>query len=226
MTLRDERLEIMRKVEMGQFSIEEGSRLLAALESGELPPPLSETPTPPLKAEAVPPAEPVQGQPQVVESSEEEVQRRVAAWKRWWALPMVLGVFLAIVGAYWMYSGYRAAGLGWGFWLSWFPFGLGLAIIALSWYSQYIPWLHVRVSNRSAGDVSFSMPLPIGLATWGLQVYRQFVPDQARSQHLEEVEAFVETSLFSEDPVHIFVDDKNGSRVEVVILGKPRAATV
>ncbi len=224
MTLRERRLEIMRKVETGEISIENGSRLLAALEAGELlPEPDLYEPLPqaaPAQVESVPMAEAIEVEPEVVETSEEEIRRRVDRWKRWWGLPMGVGVFLAIVAAYWMYAGYRAAGLSWGFWLSWFPFGLGLAIVALSWYSQYIPWLHVRVRDRSAGDVAFSMPLPVDLASWGLRVYRQFAPEQARNQHIEEIESFLSASLFTGDPLHVFVDDKDGSQVEVVILGK------
>ncbi len=218
MTLREQRIKIMRKVEAGELSIEEGSRILAALDAGEL---LPEEHV--LQAESVPPAVPIDVQPEVVETGEEEIRQRVARWKRWWTLPMAVGVFLAVTGAYWMYAGYQAAGLSWGFWLAWFPFGLGLAVIALSWYSQYIPWLHVSVRDRSAGshtNVAFSMPLPIDLASWGLRVYRTFAPEQARGQHIEEIEAFLSASLFTDDPLHVFVDDKAGSQVEVVILGK------
>ncbi len=225
MTLRERRLEIMRKVETGELSIEEGSRLMAAMEAGEVilpkPSPEAKTFSPEsAQAESVPPAEPVLAQPEVVETDDEEARRRVERWKRWWTLPMGVGVLLAIVGAYWMFAGYRAAGLSWGFWLSWIPFGIGLAVMALSWYSQYVPWLHVRVRNRSAGSVSFSAPLPIGLVSWGLGVYRQFAPDQAREQRLEEIESFLSAPLFSEDPLHVFVDDKDGSQVEVVIIGR------
>ncbi len=187
MTLRERRLEIMHKVETGELSIEEGSRQLAALDAGgnwEQPEPLPEAipvQPKPAQAESVPQAEPLESQPEVMETGEEEIRRRINRWKRWWVLPMSAGVLLAIVGAYWMYAGYQAAGLSWGFWLSWIPFTIGLAIMALSWYSQYVPWLHVRVRERSAGTVSFSMPLPIGLANWGLRTYRQFMPDQARA---------------------------------------------
>lgn len=217
MTLRDRRLEIMRKVESGELPVEEGSRLLAALETSETS---FSGAAAPAAISSLPP-EPLPAEPEILDAQEGDVRQRAERWKRWWALPMGAGVIFVVLGAMGMFNGYQAAGLGWGFWLSWIPFCLGLALMTLSWYSRSMPWLYVRVrSNPNARKAAFafSMPLPTGLAAWGLQMYRQFAPEQARESHVEEAEVFLKESLIGSDPLHVWVDGKSGEQVEIFIV--------
>lgn len=220
MTLNQRRFEVLRRVEHGELSIEEGSRLLADLEAGvyeevEALPPIRE----PAPAAPMPPAaraEPVSAQPEVLRDGlDEDAERRMKRWQQWWVLPFAIGLVITILGAVWMFQGYIAAGFGWRFWLSWFPFAFGLLLVVASWYSRSLPWLHVRVRDGST-NVNLSLPVPIGLANWGLARYKRYAPDQYEKAHMDEVMTVVNETLTQDAPMHVVVDDDD-SHVEVII---------
>jgi hypothetical protein len=221
MTINQRRFEILRRVETGELSIEEGSRLLANLDSGvyeeveALPP-----------AEAVPPAapkaEPVAAEPEVIHSGvDDDAERRMKGWQRWWILPFGAGIVITILGAIWMFQGYLAAGFGWRFWLSWFPFALGLLLTVASWYSRTLPWVHIRIreGKNSGTNISLSLPIPIGLATWGLRRYKSYAPEQYEKVHLDEVLTVMNETLTQDSPLHVVVDDNDDTHVEIYITG-------
>lgn len=250
MSIKEMRLSILQRVERGELSIEDGSRLLAELDEIEnegftervvgetdLTSPqrmsvLSPQPVPEVTAQPVDQAPlPVVQQPmadrvpaEVVRDpgSDEEVQRRIARWRRWWVYPFAVGVLLTILSAYWMYLGYRFAGFGWGFWLSWFPFIAGLLILVASWYTRTARWLHVRVredSEKNSSRVSISLPLPLGLVAWFLETFgKKWLPPEIREKGLGEMLREMEKSITADEPFHVWVDDK-GSQVEVMIIG-------
>jgi hypothetical protein len=227
MTINQRRFEILRKVETGELTIEEGSRLLAALESGndiyesvEALPPIDSTP--PAAPSNASQAEIPYSTPEVVPGDmDEDAERRMKRWQRWWILLFGVGVFITILGAYWMFQGYTATGLGWRFWLSWFPFGFGLLLMVVSWYSQTLPWVHIRVreGKHNRTNISLSVPIPIGLASWGLRRYRSFAPEQYEKVHLDEVMTVMNETLTQDAPMHIVVDDEDGGHVEIFITG-------
>jgi hypothetical protein len=225
MTINQRRYEILRRVETGELSIEEGSRLLSDLEDGvveefeALPPGETIPPDPPA-------AEPIAVQPEVIHAGvDDDAERRMKRWQRWWVLPFGVGIFITILGAVWMFQGYIAAGFGWRFWLSWFPFTFGLLLAVAAWYSQTLPWLHVRVreGKDSGTNISLSLPIPIGLATWGLRRYKSYSPDQYEKVHLDEVMTVLNETLTQEAPLHVVVDDEDDTHVEVFISGGRRA---
>jgi hypothetical protein len=263
MAIQKRRLDILLRVERGELSIEDGSRLLAELEEDLAMEAATNTPGMPVTAqpnrEAVPvppmesaPAqspEPIQqedpaprptnqlsadslatvatpverAQGEVIDDpgSEEQIRQRVARWQRWWVYPFAVGVLLTILSAYWMYQGYVAAGLGWGFWLSWFPFALGLLILVVSWYTRTARWLHVRVredKGKHSSRVSISIPLPLGLAAWVLETFgKNWLPPELRDKGLGEMLRQVEQSVNSDTPFHVWVNEE-GSQVEVMIV--------
>jgi hypothetical protein len=221
MTINQRRFEILRKVETGDLSIEEGSRLLADLEAGLLPeletlPPLE----PVSPAVATPQSTPVE--PEVIHGGiDDDAERRMKRWQRWWIIPFGAGVFITIMGAYWMYQGYADAGLGWRFWLSWFPFAFGLLLMLASWYSQSLPWVHIRIreGQRNHTNISLSVPIPVGLASWGLRRYKSYAPEKYEKVHLDEVMTVMNETLTQDSPMHVVVDDEDGTHVEIFITG-------
>jgi hypothetical protein len=142
-------------------------------------------------------------------------------WQRWWLLPFGIGVVLTLSGAYWMYLGYLAAGLGWGFWLSWVPFGLGVVITAVAARSRTARWLHVRVHQDGEDgrprNVNISFPLPISFGAWVLRTFGHWMTKKFQSQHLDEALAVLDQALTKDAPLHVMVNEKDGDRVEVFI---------
>jgi hypothetical protein len=224
MTLYERRLEILRKVESGKLSTEDGSCLLEELEMG-LPPDeplqaaLEPVPSAPEVEIILPPAAPQAGQlPQLTDLE----QSRVNFWQKWWLLPFGIGVILTLLGAYWMYLGYLSAGLGWGFWLSWIPFGVGVLITAAAARSRTARWLHVRVHEAGGKDgrphnINISLPLPISFGAWLLRTFGRWMPDDFNKQHMDEVLTMLDQALTKDAPLHVMVNEEDGDQVEVFI---------
>jgi hypothetical protein len=142
--------------------------------------------------------------------SDEELNR----WRHWWTYPMYVGLAIVVLSALWMNSAYQGSGYGFWFFCSWFPLALGVLLISLSWMSQRGPWIHVRVSGKD--NVAVSLPAPLGLAGWALRTFGQFIPYLERTAVDEIISALDETAK-SDTPLYINVDEEDGEHVEVFI---------
>ena len=226
MTLHEQRLDILRKVESGELSTEDGSRLLEELEMG-LPPGPGESlpavqepvlPAPEIEIISLPAAPQADQAPQLTDLE----ASRFNFWQKWWLLPFSIGVVLTLLGAYWMYLGYVSAGLGWGFWLSWIPFGLGVLITAATARSRTARWLHVRVHEGGGKDgrphnINISFPLPISFGAWVLRTVGRWMPNDFQKQHMDEVLGMLDQALTKDTPLHVMVNEEDGDQVEVFI---------
>ena len=95
----------------------------------------------------------------------------------WWLLVFIPGLLLVLASANWMTLGFQAAGLSWGFWLSFIPFGLGVLMMWLGWEIHLARWLHLHVHQRNGArpsEINFSFPLPTGLISWGIRRFGHF----------------------------------------------------
>jgi hypothetical protein len=226
--MNEKRLEILHRVESGEMSIEYGAQMLESLERDEsfdISKPLaiegaSQSAMAVASPEPVPPVEVIV--PPFAGMDDElpvEYDARIAYWKRWWLLPFGIGILIMVLGAYWMYLGYMAAGLSWGFWLSWIPFGLGVLITAASARSRTARWLHVRVHQRPGQkpeNINISMPLPLHFTAWFLHTFGRWMPAETRDNHLDEALEMLDAAISSDAPLHIQVDE-NDEQVEVYI---------
>jgi len=226
--MNEKRLEILHRVESGELSIDDGAQMLESLERGELlelPKLLavddtSQSVIAVTAPEPIPPVEvivpPFSG---MDDQSPAEYDARIAYWKRWWLLPFGIGILIMVLGAYWMYLGYMAAGLSWGFWLSWIPFGLGVLITAVSARSRRARWLHVRVHQKAGQkpeNINISMPLPLHFSAWFLHTFGRWMPAETRASHLDEALEMLDAAISSDAPLHIQVDEDD-EQVEVYI---------
>lgn len=144
--------------------------------------------------------------------------RRIRRLKKWWFLPFGIGLILTVVSAIWMYLGYVSKGLGWGFWLSWFPFILGIVIMALSAMSSKGKWLHVRVHEKKKGSnthINISMPLPLGAVRWFFRNFGDKIP-KTRNIPIDEMLTEFEHGISNDSPFYVKVDDEDDD-VEVFI---------
>jgi len=173
------------------------------------------------------PAGPVVPQPQPVQTGQvvaEEKQASPAGWRPLWILPFLLGLFLTMISVNWMYLGWAAAGLGWGFWLSFFPLALGIGLMWMGWELRAARWLHLRIRQASGEHprvIAFSLPLPIGLTRWAVQRFGKYSP-QINGQ---DVGAFLDEfdqAIATDGPMHVYVDNQDGEQVEIWIEGPKR----
>jgi polyhydroxyalkanoate synthesis regulator phasin len=208
--------KVLDMVEQGQISAEEGLRLINAMDGQ------SEQPSESTDYEASSAdrelveinTEEAASRPQI---PQEELDR-VKHLKRWWVLPFAIGLLITTLGAIWMYMGYTAKGFGFGFWLAWIPFLLGILITAVSYQSSHGVWLHVRIKQKpgeSPQRIVISLPIPLGLTRWVVTTFGDRIPglkDQPVSEYSEILK-----SISPEDPFYVHVDEGNGEEVEVFI---------
>ncbi|MRR29540.1 hypothetical protein EG834_04235 [bacterium] len=204
-----DKIEILKRVASGELSVDDGNRLLAELDAAQ-----------PVQAEVLMPEDrpavevPGAMADSMPEVSEEEL-KRMKAWHRWNWIPLTLFLILTGFAALWIYQGYRSGGFGWGFWLSWIPFMIGVLGVYAFWNMK---WVHVRVREMK-GDrvqkISISVPLPLGLLPWVFTTFGRYMPAQVREQ--QESILMINEMLKTDDPIHIHVSENEDEEVEVFI---------
>jgi hypothetical protein len=208
--------KVLDMVEQGQISAEEGLRLINAM-GGQGEQPLESTDYEASSADqelVEIKAEETASRPQI---PQEELDR-MKHLKRWWVLPFAIGLVITTLGAIWMYMGYTAKGFGFGFWLAWIPFLLGIFITAVSYQSSHGVWLHVRIKQKpgeSPQRIVISLPIPLGLTRWVVATFGDRIPglkDQPVSEYTEILKG-----ISPEDPFYVHVDEGDGEEVEVFI---------
>ncbi len=207
MTSNESKLEILRKVEDGTLSPEEGSDLIGILDAASAATSEPEILQPPIE-------------PDTPESPQES-PKVSGCWKAAWSMILLGGAVLTAFSAYWIYQGYQKAGLGWGFWLSWIPFAIGVLIMVFGWILMESPWLHVRIKTREAGKLQkivISIPLPLKIVSWVMKTFGQYMPPEVKEKGVEEMLIEVDQALQRGEPFQVEVDDKeDGDQVFIHI---------
>ena len=218
--MNERRLEILKKIEQGELSVEEGFRQISELEAQSGAPAADSTSqanfvTTPRVDHSRSSEE--RGKVEVVVDKTSEPMLDLTRWKigRW----IAFGLFLIItaVSSIWMIQGWQRHPWGWGFWLSWIPFLIGLAGMALMYNSH---WLYLRVRNKTGEKpekFTLSMPLPIGLALWVFNTFGQWMPKEVHGIEISEFLEEVDSGLSSDQPLIVQVDDEDGEHVEIYI---------
>ncbi len=141
-------------------------------------------------------------------------------WKRWWMVPVWMGVAITVFGGLFMYLAMRSSGIGLWFVCASTPFILGLLVIVLAWGSRNVPWLHLRVQQppgEKPERIAFSMPLPIRPAAWFLRTFDRWIPS-LKEQSLDELILAVGDKTGPDNPLYVVVDEEEtGEKVEIYI---------
>ncbi len=192
-------LEILRMVESGTVSAEEGEMLLDALDA---------------ESEQVirTANEAVTGWDVTVDQVETWSPRPSAWAQQAWLIPLTGGVLL--IGLAGMATALLVGG---GSRLGWLACTLplmllGALVIALAWWSRTARWLHVRVRDH---DTRFriSLPLPFRPVAWLARLVRPFVPQMQDIPVDEMILALAE--MEQEGMLAVEVNDEGGEEVQV-----------
>jgi uncharacterized integral membrane protein len=206
--------KILDMIEQGQISANEGLRLINAMKKDDDQSAQNEQV---MQAEVayVPSPDRESDHPHIPE----EEMARMKRLKRWWVLPFGIGLVITILGAIWMYMGYTSAGFGFGFWLAWLPFLLGIFITAVSFKTNQSVWIHVRVKQKPGQRperISISLPLPLNMAKWFFTAFGDRIPG-LKEQPIGDISSILE-NLSPEEPFYVHVnDDDDDEEVEVFI---------
>lgn len=204
------RLEILNKIESGELAPEAGLALLNALDAAAEQP--SPAPTPEASAPAVEVIPPVAHKDEMPEADRPDFSRfRIISWILFAAF-----LILTVLSANWMIQGWQAHAFGWGFWLSWIPFAIGILGMATSLNAR---WLHLRVTENENGkqkNIRISMPLPLGIASWLLRANPGWLPQEMRDKNIGETLADLNKGITRDQPFYLEVDEED-EHVEIYI---------
>jgi hypothetical protein len=189
--------EILRRVERGELSAQEGAALLGGSQTA---PPLTDAPPPPA-GQAV----------------EDDLKERLASWKRWWMIPLWVGMGIFAIGAALIALGdiYQ-----WKFWFvcGFFPLLLGLTAMLAAWWSQRAHWVHLRIREHNGRRVNLSFPIPLRITRWAFQLFGHRIPGLGEQQAvLDSLGPLLKEMEKNHEPIAVEVNEPDGGEVRVYI---------
>ena len=216
----DERRQILAMIENGTITAEQGLELMKAIGDEAEAPALPEPGPQASSGAASEAAEPHRYAPEPEESPHiAHAAASAKKWRGWWWIPMGVGVAITVLASVMMYLSIQSSGYGFWFACSWFPFLLGVGVMALAWAARSARWLHVRIQQKPGEKpqrIAFSLPIPLRLTAWFLRTFRGRIQG-LENTNLDEVVLGLET-LSPDQPLHVEVDEgPDGERVEVYI---------
>ena len=199
------RQKLLQMLQDGKLTAEETSELLAALESAPASP--TDSTEPALTGDVIQPGQ------------APDLDR----FRRFWQYPFFIALAALILVGLGLRSLYQSSEGAITFWfvclLS--VFILTFLLTALAFTSRRSPWLHVRIREKEGRKFAISLPLPFGLAQWGIRIAKGFVPD-AEQANLEVAAEFISAAQANlkdpkAEPLVLNVNDEDGDQVQVFI---------
>jgi hypothetical protein len=207
-----ERSKILKMVEDGKITPEEGLRLMNVL--GEAPLDDGDEPAPASRQE------PPSPQPDVQSASEPDpdLAKTVATARSLWMIPLWIGVVITTFGGWIMYENVHSSAIGVWFFCLGFPiFFLGVLIILLGLGSRTACWLFVSVKQEPGNfprRIMIGFPLPLNLASWFMRNFGHKIKG-LRNIPVDQILVAVGNS---EEPLIVNVDEgEEGEKVQVFI---------
>jgi len=205
----EERKKILQMVQDGKISAEQAASLMRALNAD---------------------ADSAEAEVEVVEMGTssgyagndapefEEVKSRA---RRFAMIPLWIGVFIAVMSAWGIYSVQQSAGVNFWFFCLLVPLLLGVLLIALGAGGENSKWLYVNVDRRNARDwprnITLGFPLPLGLTAWFLRNFGQYIHGMEKT-NVDEIIQILDATGKSGTPLIINANDnEDGEHVQVYI---------
>lgn len=200
MVEHSKRLEILQKVANGELTIDESSIQLEALEQYD--------------------EEKIIEDHVKIDTKERESYTPPVKWKNWWLIPVGIFSFLTVIAATLLATSYSHNQFGVGFWFALVFLLLAIGGLVLSAMSSRSRWMHLRI-HQKPGDkpeyIHLSFPVPFKLARWALHSFGNKMSGKMSAQEMEETLNAFDHSISENEPMHIEVDDKDGTHVEIFI---------
>jgi hypothetical protein len=207
-----ERAQILKMIEEGKISPEEGLRLMQVLGEDPQEEKVQEnrafdSEKTRLDEEVRPVAEP-----------DPEIKKTVDNARKLWMIPLWIGVLITTFGSWVMYRNIHPSNISAWFYCLGLPiFIFGVLIIILGYSSKNARWLFVSVKQKP-GDfpkkILIGFPLPLGLTSWFLRNFGHKIEGLGDVP----IDLIFEAIQHSSDPMVVKVDEgDDGDRVLVYI---------
>jgi len=199
--MNEEQKHILKMVESGRISAEEGAKLLKLVSDAE--------------GEDSEQPQPAQGAPAM--TGQDERDKYWAQARPFWFCGLSCGLLLLLLGGAMATTMHQQGRVGvWTWFCGWIPLCVGLLIVTLAAWARTAPWIHLRVVG-SDDRITISLPLPLGLSAFGLRIARRFVP-KLRETGVDEAIVALGDELRSGQPIVIEVEDEEeGEHVQICI---------
>ncbi|HCC79294.1 MAG: hypothetical protein A2X25_08735 [Chloroflexi bacterium GWB2_49_20] len=202
-----ERSKILKMVEDGKITPEEGLRLMQVLDDDPLDDEKCSVASAIAEVEARPASE-----------ADPDISKTVEKARSLRMIPLWIGVIITTFGGWVMYKNVHPSDISIWFYCLGFPiFILGMLIILLGWGSKTARWLFVSVKQKP-GDfpkrILIGFPLPLHLTSWFLRNFGHKIEGLGNVPVDQIIDAVQHTS----DPLVVNVDEgDDGEKVQVYI---------
>jgi hypothetical protein len=224
-----ERQQVLKMIEQGTISPEEGLKLMRTLDQSRAE---DETPvSSPAVTQA--PAAAVSGnsfnqdeQENTPAGSRFEDDPRILRIKeivaRLWQIPLWIGVAFTLLSAWGMYALIMASRINFWFFCLFLALLMGVLLIVAGIGSRRARWLFVDVRQKPGSKparIFLGFPIPLRLAAWLLRTIGRFVPEVRKSKvDFDAMLLVIETGIDSDHQCVVNVDEgEMGDRVRVYI---------
>ncbi len=206
----EERKKILQMVEQGKITAEQAAQLMRALDADS-----AEAGADVLETESA------AGFEGGDTSSGLEFERVKARARSFAMIPLWIGVLIAVLSSWGIYSIQQNAGMNFWFYCLLLPLFLGIALIVIGAGGQSSRWLYVNVDRRTAQDgpknITLGFPLPLGLTSWFLRTFGRNVQGM-KNTNVDDIIQILDATGKSGGPFIVNVNDnKDGERVQVYI---------
>ena len=203
----EERKKILQMVEEGKISADQAASLMRALDADSVPAEMKVIQT--------------ESGPGFEGSDAPEFEEVKSRARRFAMIPLWIGVFVAVLSAWGIYTVQQNSGLNFWFFCLLFPLFLGVLLIALGAGGQGSKWLYVNVDRREAHDwpqnITLGFPLPLGLTAWFLRNFGHNLRGMGKT-NVDEIIQVLNATGKSGAPLIVNVnDDEDGEHVQVYI---------
>ena len=219
-----EREQVLKMIESGRITPEEGLHLIEALEQDPTVDQAMTEEAGSVSESRTKPENDLDSSKAQTEKSSFETDPRInqvkSTVRRLWQVPLWIGFGFSILSAVGMYAIMRGPGMNFWFYFLILPLLLGVAILTAAVGSRKARWIFVNVHQKSGDKPAhffLGFPLPLKLTAWFLGKFGSRIPS-LNSTNVDEVIQVMETGFTGDEPLIVHVDEGNdGERVQVYI---------
>ena len=222
-----ERQQVLKMIEDGKISAEQGLILMQALDAAPEDGSDEEAqnqileglPEPSATADSFLPdsLDPTGNSKSERARTDPDFERKLNRFRNLWVVPLWVGVTITVCGAYGMYAALRSGGLGFWFYFAWLPFLLGVVVTALAFSSRSSRWIYINIQQKKGeSPQKIVLTFPLSLVTWIVNFVKFSVPAGEVGPIKEVMSALFESTQSSE-PLLVDVQEEDGEHVQIYI---------